>query len=55
MEDLSIEDYKQLLNFYKQKVSDLELSNLTWQIRYNKTISQQTIADSATKTTKTKI
>ena len=55
MEDLNTEDFKQLLSFYRQRVNELEFSNLTWQIKYNKLLSQQTTLDSTSKTTKTKI
>ena len=54
MEDLNIEDVKQLVNFYRQKVSDLELSNLQWQIKYNRAIASAIVPVPATKITKTK-
>ena len=41
MEDLGVEELKQLVNFYKQRSSDLELSLLQSQIKLNKIISLQ--------------
>lgn len=47
MEDLSVEDLKQLLHFYMQKSSDLEFKNLQLQIQINKnnTINQAASLD----------
>jgi len=39
MEDLTLEDAKQLINFYKQRASDMELSNLQWQLKYNRLLA----------------
>ena len=39
MEDLSTEDLKQIINFYKQKSADLELQLLQSQIKVNKLVS----------------
>lgn len=36
MEDLGIEDIKQLVNFYKQKSTDLEFQVLQLQLKLNK-------------------
>jgi hypothetical protein len=41
MEDLSIEELKQLVTFYKQRSSDLEFSLLHTQLKLNKVISLQ--------------
>ena len=54
MEDLNIDEVKQLLNFYKQKASDLEFQALQLQIKLNKFISQKIESVPATKITKTK-
>jgi hypothetical protein len=40
MEDLNIEELRQLLSFYKQRVSDVEFSMLQTQIKLNKFISE---------------
>lgn len=52
MEDLSVEELKQLINFYKQKASDLEFNLLQSQIRLNKIIAfgGSEISKPATKT-----
>jgi len=39
MEDLNIEELKQLLSFYKQRVSDVEFSMLQTQLKLNKFMS----------------
>jgi hypothetical protein len=36
MEDLGIEELKQLINFYRQKSSDLEFNLLQTQLKLNK-------------------
>jgi hypothetical protein len=36
VEDLSKEELGQLVNFYKQKLSDIELDFLKLQLKYNK-------------------
>lgn len=54
MDDLSIEDLKQLVSFYRQRTNDLEFANLQWQIRYNKALASESKAIPATKVTKTK-
>ncbi len=53
MEDLSLDEVKQLLNFYKQKSSELEFQVLQMQIKINK-LSKQEDPVPAIKTTKTK-
>jgi hypothetical protein len=40
MEDLNIEELRQLLSFYKQRVSDVEFSMLQTQIKLNKFMSE---------------
>ena len=52
MEDLGVEDLKQLINFYKQRSSDLEFSLLQSQIKLNKIIFLQSSEEpkQATKT-----
>lgn len=52
MNDLGIEELKQMVNFYKQKSSDLEFNLLQTQIKLNKIISLQSNEESipATKT-----
>ena len=54
MEDLSIDEVKQLVNFYKQKSSDLEFQLLQTQLKFNKLMSQKDAPVPATKITKTK-
>ena len=39
MEDMGVEELKQLINFYRQRSSDLELNLLESQIKLNKLIS----------------
>jgi hypothetical protein len=41
MEDLNVEELKQLVTFYKQRSSDLEFSLLQTQLKLNKVISLQ--------------
>ena len=41
MEDLTIDEVKQLVIFYKQKSVDLEFNLLQLQIKLNRTISVQ--------------
>lgn len=41
MEELGVEELKQLINFYKQRSSDLEFSLLQSQIKLNKIIALQ--------------
>jgi len=41
MDDLNIEELKQLITFYKQRSSDLELNLLQTQLKLNKAISLQ--------------
>ena len=53
MDDLNIDEVKQLVNFYRQRASDLEFSNLQWQLKYSKLLALgQSVP--ATKVTKTK-
>lgn len=54
MEDLTIDEMKQMLNFYKQKASDLEFQLLQSQLRINRYIKQQSVPVPAVKTTKSK-
>jgi hypothetical protein len=39
MEDLTVEELKQLINFYRQRSSDLEFSLLQSQLKLTKAIS----------------
>ena len=41
MEDLGVEELKQLINFYRQRSSDLEFNVLQLQMKLNKIISLQ--------------
>ena len=41
MEDLNVEELRQLVTFYKQRSSDLEFSLLQTQLKLNKVISLQ--------------
>jgi hypothetical protein len=41
MEDLSIEELKQLMSYYRQRSSDLEFSLLQSQLKLNSLIIQQ--------------
>jgi hypothetical protein len=52
MNDLGIEELRQMINFYKQKSSDLEFTLLQTQLKLNKIISLQSNEESvpATKT-----
>ena len=50
MEDLTVDEIKQLVNFYKQKSSDLEFQVLQLQIKLNKLISLYAPITQATKT-----
>lgn len=54
MEELGIEELKQLVNFYRQKASDNEFQLLQAQLRLNKIMVQQTAPVPATKVTKNK-
>ncbi len=54
MEDLTLEDAKQIINFYKQRASEMEFANLQWQLKYNRLLTSNTQPVSATKITKTK-
>ena len=54
MEELGIEELKQLVNFYRQKASDNEFQLLQAQLRLNKIMVQQTSPVPATKVTKNK-
>lgn len=49
MNDLTIEELKQLVLFYKQKASDLELTLLEGQLRLNRTISFKNSEDQKNK------
>lgn len=54
MEDLGIDEVKQLVNFYKQKASDLEFQVLQLQLKLNKLIINQAAPVPAIKTTRSK-
>jgi hypothetical protein len=54
MNDLGIEELKQIITFYKQRASELEFSNLQWQLRYAKLQESLSQPVPATKVTKTK-
>ena len=54
MEDLGIDEVKQLVNFYRQKASDLEFQLLQIQLKMNKLMVQQSAPVPATKVTKSK-
>ena len=54
MEELGVEELKQLINFYRQKASDTEFQLLQIQLRFNKLMMQQSEPVPATKITKTK-
>jgi hypothetical protein len=45
MDNLSVEELKQLIGFYKQKSSDLEFSLLQTQLKLNKVISLQNLEE----------
>jgi hypothetical protein len=45
MEDLTIDELRQLLTFYKQRASDVEFTFLQTQIKLNKLISAQLVLD----------
>jgi hypothetical protein len=54
MEDLTIDELKQLVTFYKQRASDVEFTLLQTQIKLNKFMSDQLVSKKETseKTTK---
>ena len=54
VEDMNIEEVKQLVNFYRQKASDLEFQLLQSQLKLNRVMVQQAEPVPATKITKTK-
>ena len=54
MEELGVEELKQLVNFYRQKASDSEFQLLQTQLKFNKLMLAQTAPVPATKITKTK-
>lgn len=45
MEDLTIDELKQLLTFYKQRSSDIEFTLLQTQIKLNKSMSAQLVTN----------
>jgi hypothetical protein len=45
MEDLTIDELRQLLTFYKQRASDVEFTFLQTQIKLNKFMSTQLVSD----------
>lgn len=51
MDNLTREELIQLINFYRQKSSDLELQLLQSQINFNKIVSQKSESVPAIKTT----
>jgi hypothetical protein len=54
MEDLTIDELRQLLTFYKQRLSDIEFTLLQTQIKMNKLVLDQNVSKKETieKTTK---
>jgi hypothetical protein len=54
MEELGVEELKQLVTFYRQKSSDVEFQLLQVQLKLNKLMAQQSEPTPAIKTTKTK-
>jgi hypothetical protein len=54
MEDLTIDELKQLVTFYKQRSSDIEFTLLQTQIKLNKIILDQSVSkkEASEKTTK---
>lgn len=54
MEDLGVDELKQLVNFYRQKSSDTEFQMLQTQLKLNKLMMKQAEPIPATKITKTK-
>ncbi len=48
MEDLTIDELRQLLTFYKQRLSDIEFTLLQTQIKLNKTVSDQNVSKKET-------
>lgn len=50
MEEMGNDELKQLINFYRQKASDLELQLLQNQIKFNKLVINQAQSIPATKT-----
>ncbi len=54
MEDLNIDEVKQLVNFYRQKASDLELQILQIQLKNARSTNLEQDSIPATKITKTK-
>lgn len=45
MEDLTIDELRQLLTFYKQRASDVEFTLLQTQIKLNKSMSAQLVSN----------
>jgi hypothetical protein len=45
VEDLTFDELKQLVTFYKQRASDVEFTLLQTQIKLNKFISAQLVSD----------
>ena len=54
MEELGVEELKQLVNFYRQKASDTEFQLLQTQIKFYKLMIKQAEPVPATKITKNK-
>jgi hypothetical protein len=45
VEDVTIDELRQLLTFYKQRASDIEFTLLQTQIKLNKFMSAQLVSD----------
>jgi hypothetical protein len=54
VEELGNDELKQLVNFYRQKASDLEFQVLQLQLKLNKLVLNQAAPVPATKITKSK-
>ena len=54
MEDLNIEEVKQLVNFYRQKASDLEFQILQIQLKNARVVNSNQESIPATKISKSK-
>jgi len=54
VEEFGVEEFKQLVNFYRQKASDNEFQLLQTQLKFNKLMLKQSEPIPATKITKNK-
>jgi hypothetical protein len=45
MEDLTIDELKQLVTFYKQKAADMELNLLQAQLKLNRVLFKDTVLE----------